>query len=58
MMAITSAPDDHVSAAEASIALAMSRERLVRQIQAGKLRGMSVKGFWFVHKSELPKRHK
>lgn len=39
---------------EATVPLGLTREQLVRRIQAGRVRGKYVAGRWYVDRQELP----
>lgn len=45
-----------VSLSEAAGRLRMNREKVLRRLQDGTIRGEQILGRWFVHRSELPQR--
>jgi hypothetical protein len=51
-----SIPAGFVPASEAAFALKMGRERLIRRIQSGEIKGKHHNGLWLVAESELARR--
>jgi hypothetical protein len=43
----------HISTSEAAQKAGMSRERLVRKVQVGEIRGENIAGRWFVDPASL-----
>lgn len=54
MTVLTVARDLTVPVTQAALALRTSRERLIRQVQAGHVKGELRDGRWYVSRDELP----
>lgn len=52
-MALAGIDKDMAPIAEATLALHMTRERIIRSIQRGELEGAQIAGRWFVSRAAL-----